>query len=395
MKSPIKSQWVGGLEEGGNENSIQPLDKAPSFSQKTNSGTLKTSEAQFLEPPMSIGQRKLDHLRLVIDDPQVNRQGNHFDQFRLAHCALPECDLKDIDTRCTFLGKELQLPLLISSMTGGNHPDIIKINRHLAEAAEACGVALAVGSQRIQFEQPTARDSFSLRQSAPTVPLIANIGAVQLNYGLGLAQAQTAIDTLDADGLYLHLNPLQEAIQPEGDTNFSGLWNKIESLSQQINKPLLLKEVGSGLSPKLIQQGITRGICYFDIAGQGGTSWSRIEHHRSNGNTNGITFQDWGLPTPWILQQCRPFAAHTTLIASGGLRNGIDVVKSLVLGARIGGMAAPFLQPAMESTQAVIQTIEQIAQEIRIAMFLLGESHLDAIRLNDSLMIDLSEGAYR
>jgi isopentenyl-diphosphate delta-isomerase len=344
---------------------------------------------------MSIGQRKLDHLRLVVEDPAVNREGNHFDRFRLAHCALPECDLKDIDTRCTFLGKELHLPLLISSMTGGSHSEISKINRHLAEAAEACGVALAVGSQRIQFEQPAALESFSLRQFAPTTPLIANIGAVQLNYGLGVEQAQAAIDTLDADGLYLHLNPLQEAIQPEGDTNFSGLWNKIESLSKHISKPLLLKEVGSGLSPKLIQQGLARGLTHFDIAGQGGTSWSRIEHHRSQGKRNGMTFQDWGLPTPWILQQCRPFATQSTLIASGGLRNGIDVVKSLVLGARIGGMAAPFLQPAMESTQAVIHTIEQIAQEIRIAMFLLGETQLDAIRLNDSLIIDLPEGAYR
>jgi isopentenyl-diphosphate delta-isomerase len=343
---------------------------------------------------MSIGQRKLDHLRLVVDDPAVNRQGNHFDRFRLAHCALPECDLKDIDTCCTFLGKELQLPLLISSMTGGSHPEITKINRHLAEAAEACGIALAVGSQRIQFEQAAALDSFSLRPFAPTIPLIANIGAVQLNYGLGHEQAQAAIDTLDADGLYLHLNPLQEAIQPEGDTNFSGLWHKIESLNQTINKPLLLKEVGSGLSPKLIQQGLVKGITHFDIAGQGGTSWSRIEHHRNQHNACGISFQDWGLPTPWILQQCRPFAAQTTLIASGGLRNGIDVVKSLILGARIGGMAAPFLQPAMESTQAVIQTIEQIAQEIKIAMFLLGETKLDAVRLNNSLIIDLLEGAY-
>jgi isopentenyl-diphosphate delta-isomerase len=344
---------------------------------------------------MTIGQRKLDHLRLVIDDPQVNRQGNHFDRFRLMHCALPECDLKDIDTRCTFLGKELQLPLLISSMTGGSHPDIIKINRHLAEAAEACGIALAVGSQRIQFEQAQAIDSFALRQFAPTIPLIANIGAVQLNYGLGFEQAQTAIDTLQADGLYLHLNPLQEAIQPEGNTNFAGLWDKIAQLTQQLNKPILLKEVGCGLSPQLIQKGLMHGITYFDVAGQGGTSWSRIEHHRSQGNHSGITFQDWGLPTPWILQQCRPLATQTTLIASGGLRNGVDVVKSLVLGAHIAGMAAPFLKPAMESTHAVIQTIEQIAQEIRIALLLLGETNINAIRLNDSLIIDIPEGAHR
>lgn len=342
---------------------------------------------------MTIGQRKLDHLHYVLSDPHVDRQGQYFDSFRLMHNALPELNLNEIDTSCVFLGKKLSAPLLISSMTGGEHPDIIAINQRLAEAAEACGIALAVGSQRIQFERPAAKTSFALRKFAPNIPLIANIGAVQLNYQLGITHAQAAIEQLAADGLYLHLNPLQEAIQPEGDTNFSGLWNKIHTLSQHIQQPILLKEVGSGLSPNVIRCGIGYGIDYFDVAGSGGTSWSRIEQRRSTGNPIGLTFQDWGLPTPWILKQCRPLAKETNLIASGGLRNGVDVVKSIVLGARIAGMAAPFLKPAMESTQAVIDVIEQIKQEIRITLFLLGKNKISDVWLNDGLMVDIAEGS--
>jgi len=343
---------------------------------------------------MTIGQRKLDHLKYVIEDPNVDRHGRYFDRYHLKHQALPECQLSDVDISCTFLGKTLQAPLLISSMTGGDHHDIITINRRLAEGAEACGVAFAVGSQRIQFEQPDAAASFDLRGYAPSVPRIANLGAVQLNYGVDHHHVQQAVDILQADAVYLHLNPLQEAIQPEGDTNFSGLWDKIANLSQHLSVPVILKEVGCGLSPELIAMGQQRGIAYFDIAGQGGTSWSRIEHHRQTGNnTSGLTFQDWGMPTPWVLEQCRSMATDVTLIASGGLRNGIDVVKSLILGAKVAGIAAPFLQPAMESTDAVIHTIEQIKRDMRIALFLMGKTHLQDIWLNDTLFFNMNDGS--
>lgn len=341
---------------------------------------------------MSIQQRKIDHIHHVLTDPQVDRQGRYFDAFRLLHNAMPEMALSDVDLRCQFLGKPLQAPLIIASMTGGMGDELAQINRRLAEAAEACGVALAVGSQRIQFEQQAAESSFALRAFAPSIPLIANIGAVQLNYQLDARHAQQAIDTLNADGLYLHLNPLQEAIQPEGDTNFRQLWQQITTLKTQINRPILLKEVGSGLSPQLVKRGLQHGIEYFDVAGSGGTSWSRIEQLRSDKHTLGLTFQDWGLPTPWILQQLRPQAAQAQLIASGGLRNGVDMVKSIVLGARMTSMAAPFLQPAMESTQAVIDRIEQLKQEMRIALFLLGKPTLEDCWLADHLVVNLAEG---
>jgi isopentenyl-diphosphate delta-isomerase len=273
-------------------------------------------------------------------------------------------------------------------MTGGDHAELVRINRHLAEAAEACGVALSVGSQRIQFEHPLAEQSFALRQFAPSTPLIANLGAVQLNYGFDHHHAQQAIDTLAADALFLHLNPLQEAIQPEGNTRFAGLWDKIAQLTQQLSTPVLLKEVGSGLSPALIRRGMAAGIAGFDLAGKGGTSWSRIEHHRQTeiSNHSGLTFQDWGLPTPWILESCQDIADQTHLIASGGVRTGVDVVKSLILGARMAGLAAPLLKPAMTSTQAVIDQIEQIKRDIRIAVFLLGGRSLEDIWLAKHLI---------
>lgn len=344
---------------------------------------------------MTIEQRKLDHLRLVLEDDSVNRQGNHFDRFRLRHQALPELALEDIDLSCTFLGKALQAPLIISSMTGGRDARIQRINQHLAEAAQACGVALAVGSQRIQLEHPDAAHSFQLRQFAPDIPLMSNIGAVQLNYGVGAEDIQQLINTLDADGIYLHLNPLQEAIQPEGNTNFRDLWTKVIGLQSSINRPILLKEVGSGLSPELIQQGLTAGIQYFDLAGQGGTSWSRIEQARHPRQQVADAFLDWGMPTPWLLQQARALAPQTTIIASGGLRHGVDVVKSIVMGARMAGLAAPFLQPALESTKAVIHVIEQIKQDMRISLFLMGQRQLQDVWCQDALLIDLPEGSYR
>lgn len=334
----------------------------------------------------SIRQRKLDHLKSVLEDPNVDRQGHWFDAYRLTHHALPELDLADIDSRCHFLGKPLSSPLLIASMTGGDHPEIIQINQRLATAAEACGVAMSVGSQRIQFEHPASAESFRLRPFAPSVPLIANIGAIQLNYGFDHTHLQTAIDTLGADAIFLHLNPLQEAIQPEGNTRFSGLWDKIEQMTQRIQHPILLKEVGSGLSAQLIQQGMNRGIQGFDLAGSGGTSWSKIEQNRQTQHQSGLTFQDWGIPTPMILEQCQAFAQQTTLIASGGVRNGVDVVKSIILGAKLAGMAAPLLQPAMISTQAVIDQLEQIKRDIRIAMFLLGVQNINELWNNRTLL---------
>lgn len=334
-------------------------------------------------------ERKIEHIRAIERDPQTDRDGRYFDRILLNHRALPERKLADIDTRTVFLGKSLRFPLLISSMTGGDHELVRRINRNLAEAAQRCGVAMAVGSQRVMFSQPAARASFELRELAPDAVLIGNIGAVQLNVGFGVDQCQQAVECLDADGLYLHLNPLQEAIQPEGDTDFSNLAARIGEVAEQLTVPVLLKEVGSGLSPEDIALGYTQGIRHFDVAGSGGTSWSRIEYHRcDDGSDIGLTFQDWGVPTPIALQRAQPWLDRIELIASGGLRDGIDMAKSVILGASLCGMAAPFLGPATESADAVVTVIEKLRREFTTAMFLLGTPDIATLRANRALIVE-------
>ncbi|SFR20219.1 type 2 isopentenyl-diphosphate Delta-isomerase [Poseidonocella sedimentorum] len=343
-------------------------------------------------PDRSTAGRKRDHIRALGQDAGIERGGTGFDTIRLTHRALPELDLDKIDTRTTFLGKELSFPLIISSMTGGEDAAIARINRNLAQAAEATGVAMAVGSQRVMFDRPAARASFAIREFAPHVPLVANIGAVQLNAGLGAAECRAAIDVLEADGLYLHLNPLQEAVQPEGDRDFSGLIGAVAALAPQLPVPVLFKEVGAGLSGADIRAGLEAGIRHFDVAGRGGTSWSRIEYHRraEEDDDLGLVFQDWGLTTVEALEEARaalgPDRAETTLIASGGIRNGIDMVKALVLGADLCGIAAPLLAEAQESCDCVIRKIQRIRREFQTAMFLLGCADCTALRGNAALV---------
>lgn len=336
-----------------------------------------------------INTRKMDHLRALTQDTDIERGRSGFDSISLTHRGLPELNYDEIDCAAEFLGKPLSFPLLISSMTGGDSEEILRINRHLAEAAEHCGVAMAVGSQRVMFSNDNARKSFELRQFAPTAPLLSNIGAVQLNKGFDHKKCQQAIDTLEADGLYLHLNPLQEAIQPEGDLDFSNLGQKIAQLQDKISKPILLKEVGCGLSAHDIELGLQSGVQIFDLAGRGGTSWSRIEYHRRTREEDdiGLIFQDWGMTTVEALRTSRPYRDRVYLIASGGIRTGIDMAKAVLLGARLCGVAAPLLPAAKESTEAVINRIEVFRREFKTAMFLLGCADCNALRNNDALII--------
>lgn len=333
--------------------------------------------------------RKIEHIQAILDDPLTDRNARHFDAIQLTHRALPQLNLSEVDSSCEFLGKKLSFPLLISSMTGGDHELVRRINTNLAIAAEQTGVALAVGSQRVMFTDPAARASFDLRQHAPSALLFANVGAVQLNYGFGLEQCQQAVNQLGADGLYLHLNPLQEAVQPEGDTDFADLTARIGQVVEALSVPVLLKEVGSGLSVADIELGLSAGVRYFDIAGTGGTSWSRIEHHRREQDELGLKFQDWGLPTPLALRQAAALSDRATLVASGGLRDGIDMAKSVILGASLCGLAAPFLAPAMESAEAVVEVIERLRREYRTAMFLLGIGTTRELLGNGALIVDI------
>ena len=333
-----------------------------------------------------IQQRKLDHIELVLSDPHIERRHSELERIRLIHRALPELDYDQVDTSTHFLDHRVRFPFLISSMTGGAGDRLIRINRHLAEAAEAMQVPMAVGSQRIMLKDPKAAASFRLRQHAPTVPLIANLGAVQLNEGITLNQIEDLIAILEADALYLHLNPLQEVIQPEGDRNFSGLCDRIAEVVEALPVPVILKEVGCGLSPADIELGLSAGVRHFDLAARGGTSWSRIEAHRSE-ETLGFTFQDWGMTLVETLTLARPYLNRATLIASGGIRSGVDMVKCVIMGGSMCGVAAPLLEAATRDTQAVIQVIERFWREYRTAQFLLGAARFEQLFDNRQLLI--------
>jgi len=334
-----------------------------------------------------LNRRKADHVNVVSGIEEVDRRRNYFDRIRLTHRALPEIALDDVDPSVTFMGKKLSFPLLISSMTGGSDRELVRINRNLAAAAEAEGAALGVGSQRVFLVDAAARASYELRDIAPNILLFSNLGAVQLNYELTEADCQAAVDVLNADALYLHLNPLQEAVQPEGNTDFSNLRIKIAQVVQALEKPVMVKEVGAGISAKDVEQLLTAGVQYIDVAGSGGTSWSFVESRRSNRPELGELFADWGIPTPIALKRMRPYRHQITLIASGGIRNGIDMVKSIILGASLCGLARPFLKPARESVDAVRREIQRLRREFKTAMFLLGAAKIDDIKNNEELIL--------
>lgn len=335
-------------------------------------------------------ERKLKHLRTIENDPDTDRRKFYFDNIRLKHRALPELDLAEVDSSIEFMGKKLSFPLLISSMTGGNHDLARTINQNLALAAEKTGVAMGVGSQRVMFSQPEARSSFEIRKFAPTTLLFANLGAVQLNYGFTLDMCEEAVAAVGADALVLHLNPLQEAVQPSGNTNFEKLSTRIINIAERLNQPVVLKEVGAGISEEDVRLVADAGIRYIDVAGAGGTSWSRIEHANlieEERKDLGLTFQDWGIPTPQALMALKKYRDRITLIASGGIRSGVDMAKSMVLGASLCGIAAPFLKPAIESPDKVVDAINTLKREFVTAMFLLGIEHVKDLFGNEDLLL--------
>jgi isopentenyl-diphosphate delta-isomerase len=313
--------------------------------------------------------RKAEHIRLGLDRG-MQLDLHHFDRYRFEHRAFPEIDFDSIDTATTFLGKRLAAPLLVSCMTGGT-PQAGRINRNLALAAEKTGVAVGVGSQRKALEDESTAASFRIRPFAPTVPVLANLGAVQLNYGFGLAECRRAVEMIDADALVFHVNPLQEAIQPEGQRNFAGLLAAVGRIARALPVPVIVKEVGCGISADDARALLREGVTIVDSAGQGGTTWARIEGARSDDPALGELFAGWGIPTPEVIRGLREVTG-LTVIGSGGLRSGIDVAKALALGADLAGMAYPFLRAANESAERVVAEIERTVQELRICMFCAG-----------------------
>jgi isopentenyl-diphosphate Delta-isomerase len=327
-------------------------------------------------------QRKADHIRICLEEDVQFQASNGLEKYRFTHTCLPELNYQDLDITTNFLGKNLTTPLLISSMTGGTEY-AQTINQRLATVAQAYGLAMGVGSQRVAIEQADTAPTFQVRAVAPNILLLANLGAVQLNNGYGWEQCQQAVDLLQADALILHINPLQECIQPQGDTNFQGLLAKIELVCRHVSVPVIAKEVGNGISIQMAQQLINAGVKAIDVAGAGGTSWSLVESQRAPAALQqklGQTFANWGIPTAECLTQIDSAYPNIPLIASGGLRDGLDMAKAMSLGADLVGMAWPFLRAAAISEEAVFDQVELLLAELKTAMFCTGSARLSELR---------------
>ncbi len=334
-------------------------------------------------PERATGARKAEHLRINVErDVRSKGVTNGFEAYRLIHRALPEIDLDAVDTCTTFLGRTLSAPFLISCMTGGT-PAARRINRRLARVAQQAGFAMGLGSARALLEDPAHLASFDVRALAPDVPLLANLGAVQLNYGYTAERCARLVATLGADALVLHLNPLQEALQPEGDTRFAGLLTAIGDLVRALPVPVVVKEVGWGIGPHAVRALAAAGVAAIDVAGAGGTSWSEVERHRIGTPWRArvaAAFAGWGIPTARALADARTAAPQAVLIASGGIAGGIDAAKALALGADLVGIAGPFLRAADAGSRPAETLARELVAVLRIAMFCCGAPNLRALR---------------
>lgn len=327
--------------------------------------------------------RKGDHIRINLDqDVQFPRLTTGLEKYRFMHQAVPELSLADIDTSVELFGKSLDSPILISSMTGGTEM-AQNINRNLAAAAQKHNIAMGLGSQRAAIENEALASTYAIRAAAPDIMLFANLGAVQFNYGYGIEECRRAVDMVAADALILHFNVLQEAVQAEGDINFSGLLGKIETVCRRLTVPVIAKEVGWGFSQANARDLANAGVAAIDVAGSGGTSWSEVEYHRAPTTLDARvarSFADWGIPTADAIQYACAAAPALPIFASGGLRDGIDIAKSLALGASLAGLAGPFLQAASESVEAVDLLIQELQAQLRIAMLCTASQNIDQLR---------------
>ncbi|HEX2696163.1 MAG TPA: type 2 isopentenyl-diphosphate Delta-isomerase [Anaerolineales bacterium] len=318
-----------------------------------------------------IAKRKADHIKVNLEKDVRSALTTGLEHYHFINEALPELDLDEVDTNLTLFGKKLDAPILVSSMTGGT-PEAGTLNRRLAEAAQATRIAMGVGSQRAALENTRLAETFQVRKYAPDILLFANLGAVQLNYGYGLDECRRAVEMIEANALYLHLNPLQEAVQAGGDTNFKGLANKIEEVCKKLDVPVIAKEVGWGISERTAKLLADCGVSAIDVAGAGGTSWSQVEMHRAPDEFTrelAATFVGWGIPTSDSILNVKNAVPAMTIFASGGLKDGLDIAKCIALGATLGGMAGNFLKAAADSTEKVMETIKLTSRQIQVAMF--------------------------
>lgn len=330
-----------------------------------------------------INQRKTEHIRLCLtDNVEGVNKSTGLEGISFLHNALPEINFDDIRFDASFLDKKINAPFLVSSMTGGSEL-AEKINQNLALAAEEKGWAIGLGSTRALLESDAHKASFLIRKQAPTAPLIANIGAVQFNYGYGAEECQRIVDMTGADGIVLHLNSLQEAVQDGGDLNFDNLLPKIEAVCKTLDVPVGAKEVGFGIDGTVAEQLYNAGVSFIDVAGAGGTSWSQVEKLRSQEplrKAAAEAFNNWGIPTKDCLVSVRSKLPDVPLVASGGMKTGVDAAKAITIGADVIGFARQLLQAATETEEAVIETMNQIELELKMTMFGIGVKSLEELK---------------
>jgi isopentenyl-diphosphate delta-isomerase len=326
-----------------------------------------------------IERRKNEHITICMEqDVECHNATTGFENYHFIYQSLPEVSFTAIDLGCEILGKRLSAPFLICPMTGGT--DLAKkINRNLAIAAQTLNLAMGVGSQRAAIENPSLEHTYQVRDVAPDILLFANLGAVQLNEGYGVEECSRAITMIGANALFLHLNPLHECLQASGDDNFEDLISKIDHVCRNAPFPVLLRETGNGISRTVASRIKQLALAGIDISGIGGTSWGRIEtyRHRSRNNQKLTeSFNEWGIPTAESLRIAEEELNGSMIIASGGIRSGVDMAKALALGARMVGIALPLLKPATESSAYVIETIERFLHELKTTMLCIGAKSL-------------------
>lgn len=325
-----------------------------------------------------ITNRKDEHIRINLEEDVRSSLSTGLERYQIVHQALPEVDLQAVNSSRVLFGRRLAAPILISSMTGGTR-DAGQINHRLAEAAQELRFAMGVGSQRAALEHPEQDVTFQVRKYAPDIPLFANLGAIQLNNGFGLDDCRRAVEMIEADALYLHLNPLQEAVQSGGNTNYAGLAARIAEICNKLGIPVIAKEVGWGISVKTARLLIDCGVAAIDVAGAGGTSWSQVEMHRAPDEFTrelAAAFVGWGISTADSILNVQQVDARVQVFASGGIRDGLDIAKSIALGASMAGMAGNFLKAAAISSERVIEVGRLITQQLRVAMFAAGATTL-------------------
>jgi isopentenyl-diphosphate delta-isomerase len=333
-----------------------------------------------------LNRRKQGHINACLDSG-VDLGRDSFEQIKLRYNALPEVALDDVSTETDFAGRTIAAPLIISSMTGGVGDEFLRINRNLALGAETLKIPLGLGSMKVMLRDEAAADSFMIRDVAPSVPIIANLGLVSFNYGIGWDDVDRIVERVQPDVFGLHLNALQESIQEGGDTDFRGLKRRLEEFVVRSKLPVYVKECGGGIAPDLVETIARTGVQYIDISGNDGTSWARVEAALSRDQSLGELFGDFGLPTRWILERVRKDQmSEARLVASGGIRNGIQAVKAFAMGADFASVARPFLLAAMESPDAVVSTGRKLIREIRTAMFLVGAGSIG--ELDRTFLID-------